>query len=399
MSSPSPYRIPIVDLRAQYDKLRAEVLDAIEAVIEEQQFILGPAVKSFEDQMQKLLQCSFAVGVASGSDALLLALMALDIGPGDGVIVPPFTFFSTVSSITRLGAAPLFVDIEAESFLLSAAAVEGFLGERSRTRAGQTTDSKTGLRIKAILPVHLFGQACDMAKLIPLAKKYHLSIIEDVAQACGARLSIDAQSKFAGTAGDLGCFSFFPSKTLGGFGDGGLVVTNDKQLAQKIRLLRMHGETTKYHHEVTGINSRLDSIQAAVLSVKQRYLKEWCEQRVQRAKTYHQLFANRGLLGREVIRIPAVPKDGTHVFNNYVVSVQKRDALKQFLAHESVQSEIYYPLSLHLQPCFAGLGYGKGDFPEAELAATEVLALPMYPELTAPQQELIVDKVRAFYRR
>jgi len=399
VSSPNPYKIPIIDLRAQYDKLRAEVRDAIEAVLETQQFILGPAVKGFESQMQNLLQCGFAVGVASGSDALLLALMALDIGPGDGVIVPPFTFLSTVSSITRLGAAPLFVDIEAESFLLSAAAVEGFLSERSRTRAGQTTDSKTGPRIKAILPVHLFGQACDMAKLIPLAKKYHLSIIEDVAQACGARLSIDGQRKFAGTAGDLGCFSFFPSKTLGGFGDGGLVTTNDKQLAEKIRLLRMHGETTKYHHELTGINSRLDSIQAAVLSVKQRYLKEWCEQRVQRAKTYHQLFANAGLLGREVIRIPAVPKDGTHVFNNYVVRVQKRDALKQFLADESVQSEIYYPLPLHLQPCFAGLGYRKGDFPEAELAATEVLALPMYPELTAPQQELIVDKIRAFYRR
>lgn len=399
MSSPNPYKIPIIDLRAQYDKLRAEVRDAIEAVLETQQFILGPTVKGFESQMQNLLQCGFAVGVASGSDALLLALMAHDIGPGDGVIVPPFTFFSTVSSITRLGAAPLFVDIEAESFLLSAAAVEGFLSERSRTRAGQTTDSKTGLRIKAILPVHLFGQACDMAKLISLAKTYHLSIIEDVAQACGARLSIEGQRKFAGTAGDLGCFSFFPSKTLGGFGDGGLVATNDKQLAEKISLLHMHGETTKYHHEVTGINSRLDSIQAAVLSVKQRYLKEWCEQRVQRAKTYHQLFADTGLLGREVIRIPAVLKDGTHVFNNYVVRVQKRDALKQFLADQSVQSEIYYPLPLHLQPCFAGLGYRKGDFPEAELAATEVLALPMYPELTAPQQELIVDKIRAFYRR
>jgi len=399
VSSPSPYNIPIVDLRAQYDKLRAEVRDAIEAVLETQQFILGPAVKEFEDRMAKLLQCSFAVGVASGSDALLLALMALDIGPSDGVIVPPFTFFSTVSSITRLGATPLFVDVEAESFLLSTTAVEQFLSERSRTRAGQTTDSKTGLRIKAVLPVHLFGQACNMAKLIALARKYHLSIIEDVAQACGARLSIDGQTKFAGTVGDLGCFSFFPSKTLGGFGDGGLVATNDKQLAEKISLLRMHGETAKYHHELTGINSRLDSIQAAVLSVKQRYLREWCEQRVQRAKTYNQLFASAGLVGQEVMRTPAVPEDGTHVFNNYVVRVQKRDALKQFLADQSVQSEIYYPLPLHLQPCFAGLAYSKGAFPQAELAATQVLALPMYPELTAQQQEMIVDKIRAFYRR
>ena len=398
MSSPSAYKIPLVDLHAQYGKLRAEVHDAIEAVLETQQFILGPAVKDFEDQMETLLECSFAVGVASGSDALLLALMALDIGPGDGVIVPPFTFFSTVSSITRLGATPLFVDIDGESFLLSAAAVEQFLSERSRTQAGQTIDSETGLRLKALLPVHLFGQACNMAEFGTLAKKYRLSIIEDVAQACGAQAPTDGQIKFAGTVGDLGCFSFFPSKTLGGFGDGGLVATNHKKLAEKVTLLRMHGETTKYHHQVTGINSRLDSIQAAVLLVKQRYLKQWCQQRVQRAKTYNQLFADTGLVGQEVLRTPGVPENGTHVFNNYVVRVQERDALKQFLADRSIQSEIYYPLPLHLQVCFSGLGYHKSAFPEAELAATQVLALPMYPELTAQQQELIVDKIRTFYR-
>jgi dTDP-4-amino-4,6-dideoxygalactose transaminase len=292
----------------------------------------------------------------------------------------------------------LFVDIDGDSFLLSASAVEKFLGERSRIQGGQTIDSETGFRIKAVLPVHLFGQACNMAEFGGLSDKYRLNIIEDVAQACGSRAPVNGCVKCAGTVGDLGCFSFFPSKTLGGFGDGGLVATNHQQLAEKIRLLRMHGETTKYHHEVTGINSRLDSIQAAVLSVKLRYLKEWCERRVQRAKTYNKLLADTGLVGQEVVHVPAVPEDGTHVFNNYVVRVQQRDALKQFLAHQSIQSEIYYPLPLHLQICFAALGYRKGAFPEAELAATQVLALPMYPELTAQQQELIVAKIRAFYR-
>ena len=399
MSSSSLYNIPIIDLQAQYSKLRAEIRHAIEDVLETQQFILGPAVKRFEDQMAALLQCGFAVGVASGSDALLLALMALDIGPGDGVVVSPFTFFSTVSSITRLGATPLFVDIEAGSYLLSAAAVEQFLNERGRIQGETTVDSSTGVRIKALLPVHLFGQACDMAAFVELAKKYRLHTIEDVAQACGANTPIDARLKFAGTVGDLGCFSFFPSKTLGGFGDGGLVATDSKQFAEKIRLLRMHGETTKYHHEVTGINSRLDSIQAAVLSVKQRYLKKWCEERIQRARTYDQLFMNTSLVGKQVISIPAVPENGTHVFNNYVVRVQRRDELKISLTDQGIQTEIYYPLPLHLQPCFAGLGYNQGDFPQAELAATQVLALPMYPELMTEQQEAVVERIQVFYRR
>ena len=399
MSSHGPYKIPIVDLQAQYENLRAEIREAIETVLESQQFILGPAVRDFEDQMQRLLRCGFAVGVASGSDALLLALMALDIGPGDAVIVPPFTFFSTVSSITRLGAIPLFIDIDRESFLLSAPAVEQFLSQGSRAQDGQTIDSKTGHRLNALLPVHLFGQACDMAKFNSLAKQYRLRIVEDVAQACGARVSVDGESKFAGTVGDLGCFSFFPSKTLGGFGDGGLVATNQQQLAEKIKTLRMHGETSKYHHEVTGLNSRLDSLQAAVLSVKQRYLKQWCEQRIQRAKTYSRLFENTSLLKQGSVRIPSMPMDGTHVFNNYVVRTQRRDALKQCLADQGIQSEIYYPLPLHLQVCFADLGYRKGAFPEAELAAAEVLALPIYPELTATQQEMVVENIEAFYRR
>jgi dTDP-4-amino-4,6-dideoxygalactose transaminase len=395
----SPYKIPLVDLRAQHGKLGSEIRSAIDQVLETQQFILGPAVNRFENQMADYLQCRFALGVASGSDALLLALMALHIGPGDGVIVTPFTFFSTVSSITRLGATPLFVDIDPESYLMSSEAAKKWLDERSRIEGDQTFDFRTGLRLKAVLPVHLFGRCCDMAEFASLAKNYRLQIVEDVAQACGARTMIGGQAKFAGTIGSVGCFSFFPSKTLGGFGDGGLVTTHDKTVADEIRMLRMHGESTKYYHQTTGINSRLDSIQAAVLSVKQRYLEEWSNQRIQGAQTYHRLFTDTRLVGEKILAIPAVPKDGSHVFNNYVIRTTRRDELKVFLGQRGIQSEIYYPLPLHLQNCFASLGYRRGDFPQAELTAMQVLALPMYPELTLEQQETVVDNITEFYRR
>jgi len=399
VSSASPYRIPIVDLRAQHGKIRVELRQAIDEVAEAQQFILGPAVKRFEDQMAVYLSCDHAVGVASGSDALLLSLMAIGIGPGDAVVVTPFTFFSTVSSITRVGATPLFVDIAVDSHLLSAQSVQDFLTERAKTNNGCTVDSKTGLRLKAILPVHLFGECCAMDEFLTLAEKYHLRIVEDVAQACGARMAINGKTKFAGAIGDLGCFSFFPSKTLGGFGDGGLVTTNDSELAGKLRMLRMHGESRKYHHDLTGINSRLDSLQAAVLSVKQQYLDEWCEQRTQRANSYHELLGQTDLVGRGVLTIPPPNADKSHVFNNYVIRAARRDELKQFLAEAGIQSEIYYPLPLHLQTCFADLGYKRSDFPNAELAASQVLALPLYPEITPAQQELVVKKIQAFYRR
>ncbi len=397
MSSPAPYKIPIVDLRAQYRQIRNEVRQAIDEVNESQQFILGPAVKRFEEQMAAYLHSAHAVGVASGSDALLLALMALGIGPGDAVVTTPFTFFSTVSSIIRLGAKPLLVDIDADSFLISARGIQQFLGARGQTRDGLTIDAKTGRRIRAILPVHLFGQCCAMNDLTAIARDYNLQIVEDVAQACGARMSTGGESKFAGAIGTLGCFSFFPSKNLGGFGDGGLVTANDPELADRLRMLRMHGEQTKYHHEVTGINSRLDSLQAAVLAVKQTYLEAWCEQRIQRAGAYHQLLSHSGLLDR--ITLPSPSTDKAHVFNNYVIRAQRRDQLKQFLAENGIQSEIYYPLPLHLQNCFADLGHRAGDFPHAERAAHEVLALPLYPELTLTQQEEVVKTIEAFYQR
>ena len=398
MSSLPSYRIPLVDLRAQYLGIRAEIGEALDEVLEPQQFILGPAVKRFEEQMAAYLGCEHAVGVASGSDALLLALMALGVGAGDGVLVTPFTFFSTVSSITRLGATPLFIDIYPDSYLLSAKATAGFLDERGRLERSRTLDGKTGLRIKALLPVHLFGQCCAMREFTSLAEKYHLRIVEDVAQACGALTTVAGCVKFAGASGDLGCFSFFPSKTLGGFGDGGLVTTDDEELATKLRMLRMHGESAKYIHQVTGINYRLDSLQAAVLAVKLRYLDQWCQARIERAQNYHQLFTESGLLGENILRIPPKTTERSHVFNNYVVSLRRRDELKQFLAEQGIQSEVYYPVPLHLQACFAELRYKAGDFPAAERAAKEVLALPLYPELTAAQQETVVGAIKEFYR-
>jgi dTDP-4-amino-4,6-dideoxygalactose transaminase len=398
VSNSSP-KIPIVDLRAQYASIREQVRRAIDRVAESQQFILGPAVAQFETEMAGFLGSEHAVGVASGSDALLLSLMALGVGPGDAVITTPFTFFSTVSSITRLGATPLFVDIDRDSYLLSAVKVAELLRDRGNITQDHTIDGKTGARIKALLPVHLYGQVCDFGCLVHLAEEFHLQIVEDVAQACGARLFIAGKEMFAGTIGNLGCFSFFPSKNLGSFGDGGLVVARTRELAARLKKLRMHGESTKYFHEMTGLNSRLDSLQAAVLSVKLQYLEVWCEARIAHARTYYQMFMDSGLVGNQVLAIPPLPADKSHVFNNYCIRAERRDELKQFLAEAAIQSEIYYPLPLHLQKCFANLGYKQGDFPNAELAAGQVLALPLYPELTVMQQETVVATIAKFYRR
>jgi dTDP-4-amino-4,6-dideoxygalactose transaminase len=398
VSSPTVFKIPIVDLRAQYSTLRDEVRQAIDDVNDTQQFILGPTVDHFEAQMANYLQCRFSIGVASGSDALLLALMALGVGPGDAVITTPFTFFSTVSCILRVGARPLFVDVDVDTCLTSVDRLSEFLVQRVDTQDHQIVDKNTQLKIQAVLPVHLFGRCCAMHELIVLARKYRFKIIEDVAQACGARTSVAGEERFAGAIGDLGCFSFFPSKTLGAFGDGGLVTTQDRLLAEKIKMLRMHGEGSKYFHEVMGINSRLDSLQAAVLSIKQRFLEKWCQGRIEKAQAYYRLFQESGLIGNGLIGIPELSTDRSHVFNNYVVRAERREELKQFLARDGIQSEIYYPLPLHLQKCFAYLGYKKGEFPNAELLADQVLALPLYPELTIQQQEIVVRAVIRFYR-
>jgi dTDP-4-amino-4,6-dideoxygalactose transaminase len=395
----SSFQIPIVDLRAQYAAIRTEVRSAIDEVLDRQQFILGPAVARLERQMAEFLHCRHAIGVASGSDALLLALMALRIGPRDAVITTPFTFFSTVSSITRLGATPLFIDIDSSSFLLSAKGLDEFLAERARVGSDGTVDSRTGLSIKAVLPVHLFGHTADMNCLVELARKYRLNIVEDVAQACGARCQVDGTVKFAGTIGDVGCFSFFPSKNLGSFGDAGLVTTDAPDLSAIVTMLRTHGEASKYHHELIGINSRLDAIQAAVLAIKLNYLEGWCDKRIERARFYDRLFSEANLIGNGVVAIPRATLDKSHVFNNYVIRAERRDGLKHFLAEQGIQSEIYYPVPLHLQKCFAHLGYRSGDFPDSEVAAHQVLALPLYPELASESQQEVVNTICRFYRR
>ncbi len=395
-------KIPLLDLKAQYRTIGAEVRQAIDEVLESQQFILGPTVQRFEEQAAGYLHCGHAVGVASGSDALLLSLMALGIGAGDAVVVSPFTFFSTVSSITRLGAIPVFVDIDPTSCLIDTKKVAVLLEERCQPDPdGQgLIESKSGRRIKAILPVHLFGQCCSMALLVAVAQRYHLYIIEDVAQAFGAKAILpQGVSKAAGTIGDLGCYSFFPTKTLGGMGDGGLVVTRQKKLADKVRMLRTHGADSKYHHLEVGINSRLDALQAAVLMVKLRHLEQWCEERIERARRYQKLFAETGLAGDGTIGLPLPSGARSHTFNYYVIRVQQRDELKRHLGKQGIQTEVYYPLPLHLQPCFAHLGHRRGDFPNSELAAAQLLALPMYPELALEQQEAVVQEIRSFYRQ
>jgi dTDP-4-amino-4,6-dideoxygalactose transaminase len=392
-------KVPLLDLRAQYRTIRKEIEDGIRSVLESQRFILGADVQRFEEQIASYLQCRHAIGVASGSDALLLSLMALGVGAGDGVLVPPFTFFSSVSAITRLGARPFFVDVDSESGLVSPSAVDAFLHDhaKSGTHSDATTEKKTGCRLRVLLPVHLYGQACAMEALLPIADEYGISVVEDVAQAMGAQISLPGGRKAAGTVGLLGCFSFFPSKNLGALGDAGLVGTNNAAVARKIRVLRVHGQTSKYQHEMIGLNSRLDSIQARVLEVKLRYLDQWCAGRIERARLYQSLFSAAGLLDAGAIGLPESRSDRSHVFNYYVIRALRRDQLRDYLSSQGIGTEIYYPIPLHLQPCFAYLGYRKGDIPNAEKLAAEVLALPIYPELTAEQQEYVVEKIRRFY--
>ncbi len=383
--------IPFLDLKAQYRNIRGEILEAMEAVLDSQAFILGPTVREFEEQVATYLECRSAVGVASGTDALLLSLMALGIGPGDAVLVPTFTFFSSVSCITRLGATPVFVDIDPDSYLLDTKQAETLLENRS---------PRNHTQIKAVLPVHLFGQCCPMGELLALADRYKLKIVEDVAQAFGSKLQLGkGEPRAAGTIGDLGCFSFFPTKSLGGFGDGGLAATNDESLVERIRKLRVHGQGTKYYHEAVGINSRLDALQAAILQVKLRYLDQWCEQRIQHARYYKDLFSSGGLVMKKKILLPFSGTERSHIYNYYVIRAERRDELKQHLAKQGIQTLVYYPLPLHLQPSFEYLGYHQGDLPISELVSTQALALPMYPELTPEQQDTVVQRIAEFYRK
>ncbi len=366
---------PFLDLRAQFAPIRSETLAAVEAVLESQHFILGPEVERFESEMATFVNCKHAIGCASGSDALLLALMALDVMPGDDVITTPFTFVATAGAIARLGARPVFVDIDPETYNLDV------------QKLARTITRKT----RAVIPVHLFGLPADMSALKKIAEEHNLPIIEDAAQAIGARYG----DRLVGTIGNVGCFSFFPSKNLGGAGDGGLLTTNDPQLAQRLRLLRIHGSSKKYHYDVIGVNSRLDALQAAILRVKLRHLDEWTEARRRNASRYQRLLRNAGLT--EYISTPIEPPGTGHVYNQFVIRAAQRDELREHLKNEGIPTEIYYPSPLHLQPAFAYLGYRRGDFPESEKASAEVLALPIYPELTEEQQVAVVQAIAGFY--
>ncbi len=370
-------QVPLLDLRAQYETIEAEIREAIDRVLETQRFVMGPEVEALEEEVAAYSQTRYGIGVSSGTDALLVSLMAIGLEPGDEVITTPYTFFATAGSIARLHARPVFVDIEPLTYNLDPGRIEEAITERT----------------KAIIPVHLYGQMADMEPIMAIAERHGLYVIEDAAQAIGA----EYRGRRAGSIGHLGCFSFFPSKNLGGFGDGGMVVTNDPDLAEKVRILRVHGAKPKYHHHVVGGNFRLDALQAAVLRVKLRHLDEWTAARQRNAARYRKLFAEAGLLeGENAIALPHDAGWGRHIYNQFVVRVPRRDALKAYLQGQGVGSEIYYPIPLHLQECFAYLGYARGDCPHSERAADETLAIPIYPELTEPMQRRVVELVAAF---
>jgi dTDP-4-amino-4,6-dideoxygalactose transaminase len=385
--------VPLLDLKAQFAQIRAEVMPVIEQVCESQRFILGDEVTALEAEIAAYCTASAGIGVSSGTDALLLAMMALGVGAGDEILTTPFTFFATAGTVARLGARPIFCDIDPVTFNLSPAAVQSFIDAECDVQNGQLTNRSTGGRIKALLPVHLYGQSADMDPLMAIAGRYGLKVIEDAAQAIGTEYKNGSR---VGSIGDIGCFSFFPSKNLGAFGDAGLCTTNDAELAESMRVLRVHGGKPKYFHAVIGGNFRIDELQAAVLRVKLRHLDAWTEGRRRHAAFYDAALAVSEFAGK--LATPRAMPGYRHIFNQYVVRVQKRDALREFLGQRSIGTEVYYPVPLHLQKCFAYLGYGAGDFPQAERAAAETLALPVYPELTQAQLDYVVATIAEFYR-
>lgn len=365
-------QVPLLDLKAQYSTIKAEVEAALADVMESQHFILGPNVERCEKAIAQYCGCSHAVGVSSGSDALLACLMAENIGPGDEVITTPYTFFATVGAIARVGATPVFVDIDPVTYNLNASQISSEVTRKTR----------------AIIPVHLYGQMAEMDTVMSVAEDYGLIVIEDAAQAIGA----ESGGRRAGSIGHYGCLSFFPSKNLGAAGDAGMIVTNDAQRAETLKCLRAHGSKPKYHHRILGGNFRLDAIQAAIVSAKLPHLDNWTAARQRNAKRYERLLGEAGL----PIVVPAVEAD-RHIFNQYIIRVEDRDGLQAYLHKNGVGTEVYYPVPMHLQECFAYLDYAAGAFPESERAAKETLALPIYPEVTESQARFVVECIREFF--
>ena len=364
--------VPLLDLRAQYSILKDEVLDAVSQVLESQRCIGGPKVTELEEKVATVSDCKFAVGVSSGTDAILNSLMSLDIGNGDEVITTPFTFFATVGCIARTGAKPVFVDIDPETFNINPDLIESVVTEKT----------------KAIMPVHLFGQMADMDPIMEVANKYSLAVIEDAAQS----ITSTYKNRKAGSIGTVGCFSFFPSKNLGCAGDGGMIVTNDENMHDRLKIMRNHGANPKYYHKYIGGNFRLDPIQAVILLVKLRYLDSWSQARRNNAVFYNERFA------KTVVKTPYINPDCKSIYNQYIIRVPKRDELAAHLKEQGIGCEIYYPVPMHLQECFEYLGYKRGDLPQAEKAAKEVLAIPTYPELTDEMKAHICQTILSFYQ-
>jgi dTDP-4-amino-4,6-dideoxygalactose transaminase len=372
---PQKMLMPFLDLKAQFASIRQEVLDAVTRTLESQQFILGPEVESFENEVAVLTECNYSIACASGSDALILTLLALEISPGDEVITTPFTFFASAGSIARIGAKPVFVDIDPHTFNISPHAIKTAITPKT----------------KAIMPVHLFGLSADMNEIRELAAAQGIPVIEDAAQAIGARY----QGQPVGGLGLLGCFSFFPSKNLGAAGDGGMITTNDAALAARLRLLHVHGARDKYVYELLGMNSRLDALQAAILRVKLKHLDGWAAARQRNADRYRELFRDFRLESN--VKLPVAPPRFTHVYNQFTIRASDRDNLREHLRISGIPSEIYYPIPLHLQKAFDYLGYQAGDFPASEAASREVLSLPIYPELTEEQQRQVIAAIADYY--
>jgi dTDP-4-amino-4,6-dideoxygalactose transaminase len=371
-------QVPLLDLKAQYKTIKYEIEPAVKEVMESQYFILGPKVKTFEEHTAEYCRTKYAVGVSSGTDALLIALMAIDIQPGDEVITTTYSFFATAGSITRLQAKPVFVDIDPASYNIDPGKIEAAITEKT----------------KAIIPVHLYGQTADMNPIMDIARKHNLYVIEDAAQAIGSEYKDGCR---AGSIGDIGCFSFFPSKNLGGFGDGGMVTTNDEKLYQKLVYMRNHGAYPKYYHRMIGGNFRLDALQAVVLDIKLKYLDEWTAGRQKNADYYDAGIKARGLPNK--VKTPVRLDGYRHIFNQYILQVDKRDSLVEYMKEHNIGCEIYYPVTFNNQECFKYLGYKRGDFPAAEKAADKTLAIPIYPELSAEQKDYILDTIADFFSK
>ena len=384
-------KVPLLDLRPPLEELRDEIIEAVTQVIDSTRYIMGPEIDSLEKKIAEYCGTVDAVGVSSGTDALLLSLMVLDVGPGDLVLTSNFSFFATAGVVARLNATPVFVDIDPVTYNIDP--------EQLRLTLAKM-DVGTRKRVKAIIPVHLYGQCADMKEILNIAAEFKIPVIEDSAQAIGAEYEIDGKKRQAGSLSDFGCFSFFPSKNLGGVGDGGIVTVNKPELAEQLRLKRVHGGERKYYHRVIGGNFRLDPIQATVIRVKLPHLNRWHNQRQDNAEYYNKLFAETSLGGR--ISIPQVMHsqrlENPHIYNQYVIRAEQRDQLQSFLAENEISTEVYYPLPFHLQECFLDLGGKAGDFPVSETAAEEVLALPVYPGLSRQMQEAVVEKIEEFYQ-